>query len=585
MTLRPYQQAAFEAATEWLTNHKKPALIEAATGAGKSHIIAALAHWEKSGKVLCLAPSKELVEQNHAKYCAIEPASIFSASAGSKSTRYPVVFGSPLSVKNNIRRFKTGYSLIIIDEAHGITPTIRAIVEQMPDAKIIGLTATPYRTQEGYIYQVDDKGRTETEAYNPFFHKLIYRITAPELIEMGFLTPPIADIQDGYDTSGLVKAKNGKFTPKSIEATYRGHGRLTADIVAKVVNLCHDRKGVMFFAASIEHAQEILASLPKDNARLITGESKDRDQIINDFKAQKFKYIVNRDVLTTGFDAPHVDALAILRRTESASLLQQIIGRGMRLAPDKENFLLLDFAENIETHFPDGDVFAPQIKSKVSNKGGAILDVLCPACSYSNEFKARENKEGLRISEDGYFLDLAGNKLEIPAHYGRRCQGFHAVTDVQCDHRWQTKECPECGHENDIAARFCESCKAEIIDPNEKLKLDFKRIKASPSDMTSDKVLKWELASHISQKGNTCLRVKWVTECRTFDSYFVQGSKDFEKLSMAAFNGRVAPSVETFLAYKDTHAQRPETITSYRPKGEHFFKITAYNEPLTELEA
>lgn len=94
------------------------------------------------------------------------------------------------------------------------------------------------------------------------------------------------------------------------------------------------RKGVMIFAATVEHAKEIVGLLPAEDAALITGDTPcaERDVLIEDFKAQRFRYLVNVAVLTTGFDAPHVDLIAILRPTESVSLYQQIVGRGLRLA-------------------------------------------------------------------------------------------------------------------------------------------------------------------------------------------------------------------------------------------------------------
>lgn len=94
------------------------------------------------------------------------------------------------------------------------------------------------------------------------------------------------------------------------------------------------RKGVMIFAATVEHAKEIVGLLPTEDAALITGDTPgaERDVLIENFKAQRFRYLVNVAVLTTGFDAPHVDLIAILRPTESVSLYQQIVGRGLRLA-------------------------------------------------------------------------------------------------------------------------------------------------------------------------------------------------------------------------------------------------------------
>ena len=153
MTLRPYQQDASDAAVEWMRRSVEPAVIEAVTAAGKSHVIADMAlriHDMTGKRILCLAPSAELVIQNREKLIATgTPASMFSASAGAKDLRHPIVFGSPLTVKNRISRFQDGYAMVVLDECHGISPTVRGIIEEMragnPNLRVIGLTATPYR--------------------------------------------------------------------------------------------------------------------------------------------------------------------------------------------------------------------------------------------------------------------------------------------------------------------------------------------------------------------------------------------------------------------------------------------------------
>src|SRR5690606_41766666 len=127
-------------------------------------------------------------------------------------------------------------------------------------------------------------------------------------------------------------------------------------IISQIAEFAQTRKGLMIFAATVEHAREITGLLPADDAALITGESPgpERDSLIEDFKAQRFRYLVNVSVLTTGFDAPHVDLIAILRPTESVSLYQQIVGRGLRLAPGKTDCLILDYAGNPH------DLFSPE---------------------------------------------------------------------------------------------------------------------------------------------------------------------------------------------------------------------------------
>ena len=600
MSLRPYQQAAVDAAIEHIKVCFDPCLIEAATGAGKSHIIAEIARWvnnTSAKKVLCLAPSKELVAQNHEKYLATgNPASIYCASIN-KSLAHDVVFGSPLTVKNDIEKFGDNFACIIIDEAHGITPTVRELIAEIkhknPKCRVIGCTATPYRTKTGYIYQYDENNKSvdEDEAINPYFNRLVYKIRARELIEMGFLTPPNLDPDhvDSYDTSGIIK-----HTAKEYEEAFEGQGRKTSLIVSDVMEKSKMRMGVMFFCSSIQHAHEALASLPPDMSEIVTGKTgkKEREQILQDFKAQRIKYLVNVDVLTTGFDASHVDVIAVLRATESAGLLQQIIGRGLRLHEDKTDCLVLDYADNIENHCPDGDVFDPKISVYVSKKEKITTSVKCPTCSTINEFGLRNNPEGFERHEHGYFLDLAGqpvmtdDDLPMPSHMGRRCYGQSIIKGLneRCEYRWSSKECDECGEDNDIAARYCASCKNELIDPNEKLQIDFQKMKADPYQMTTDRVLSWRAQEWVSAKGNITIRVNYSTEYGSFAIWYMPRKHDVWASLCKATIGYVATSVEEYTTKIDAfEATMPKTITVKKNKKTKFYECFGHNQKEDEL--
>lgn len=608
-TLRPYQAGSVNAACEYMKSCLDPWLVEAATGAGKSLLVAEIAKWlnEVSGKkVLCLAPAKELVEQNAQKYRDYGfPASLWSASAGKKCMKHDVVFGTPKSVLNDIQKFGEQFAGIIIDEAHGVTPTIKEICahikEQNPLVRIGGLTATPYRLGSGYIYEYNENNKPvgDESTKNPFFKRLVFRITAQELIEQGYLTPPVADheLASKYDTSGVKLNNRNQFDAKDIEQAFEGQGRLTSSIVADVVNHAHGKMGVMFFAATIQHAEEVMDSLPKNNARLITGKTnkKEREKIVNSFKRREFKYLVNVSVLTTGFDAPHVDVIAILRATESASLLQQIIGRGLRLHENKTTCLVLDYAENIERHGLEDDLFSPDIKVSGGGEGSAKVDALCKTCGTVNQFSLRKGCDLDHVDEYGYALDLAGERIELdgqpmPAHYGRRCYGGDVINGhyVRCSERWSMKVCPECEAENDIAARYCTSCRTELVDPNSRLVEDYKRMKSDPRAISTDRLLGWECKPWITQRGNNTLRVDYRSEYRSFtiwyspDSSNVKAQGLWNNLSEVVFGkGHIAPTPEAFCdALKRGFGTMPETITVQK-QGD-FFRAFAHGLPEDE---
>jgi DNA repair protein RadD len=265
-------------------------------------------------------------------------------------------------------------------------------------------------------------------------------------------------------------------------------------------------------------------------------------------------------VLTTGFDAPHCDVVAILRATESASLLQQIIGRGLRLSDGKENCLVLDYAENIERHCPDGDVFNPDIKTSNSvDFDGEYLIARCPDCNLQNEFKPRKNEEGFGVDDNGYFVDLQNNRIEtehgfFPAHHGRACQSDY------CNYKWSFKPCFECNAENDIAARYCSTCKEELIDPNEKLVRAYRERKSDPYQSQTDEVLDMKVKPTISKAGNECLRVEFITAWRTFTVFFSEKAKR---------------DYDSFMAVTMRGSKPPATVT-YQKVGD-FYKIYNYN--------
>ncbi len=580
-TLRYYQQDAVNAAIKHVKKRLDPCLLECATGSGKSLVVANLAIFFQQAapkkRVLCIAPSRELVEQNTEKFRAYGyPASIFCASAGYKCLRSQVIFASPQTAIGEVDRIaRLGVSAIIIDEAHGMTPTLIELIERIkgyeengikPNEKmrIICMTATPYRLNTGYIYAIDATTENhihydESKAINPFVNRLVYRITAGELVAQGFLTKPtIGETDDQYDTSKLKVDSFGNFSAKSVAATFNGNSK-TERIIQKVIAQSASRKGVMIFASTISHAEEITGYLPYGEWALVTGKTKkkDRIEIIERFKAHKIKYLVNVSVLTTGFDAPHVDVVAILRATESAGLLSQIIGRGLRLDDGKKDCLVLDYAENIKRHGLESDIFTPDIKTRKAAGDGVEIEVQCPSCGCISMKKRRNDPtyDGLAHNRYGEFLisgtekairfDDENNPIEwegepltmqildpsnkdefgqigfkeitVPAHYSRRCANPEAFVikgiAQPCTHRYAFKVCPHCFEENDIAARHCVKCKERLVDPNEKLteKAGFAVIMAEGETKLVN-CAGAEYALHVSAGGNKTIKATFKTE-------------------------------------------------------------------------
>jgi len=504
-------QAAADAAIAWIKRSTESCVIEAETGAGKSLMIAAIAKtfYEISGKhVLCTAPNVDLVRQNTEKYLATgNKASIFSASIG-KSLRYPVVFGTPITIHNQIEKFGAKFGLICIDECHGITPTIQKIIEEIrvknPNVRVIGLSATPFRLGSGLIYAIDEHGKPspEKQCVDPYFAKKVFTIGGRELIDQGYLTKPIigAIHGDHYDTINMRINSMGKFYQEDIDRAYEGQNRKTASIISDIIAQAKNRNGVMVFAATVKHAMECMESLPPELSRMIGGDintkKEQRKKLVNDFKQQKYKYLVSVGTMTTGVDFTHVDLIALMRATESIGLLKQCIGRGLRLHEGKTDCLVLDYAENIERHCgEDGDIFNPKISAKKASGGGEGLSVMCPSCDTENEFTARPNPDGFKMDSSGYFLDLMGERIEtpygpMPSHMGRRCFGMQLVMGKleRCLYRWSHKTCEECGDKADIAARHCANGH-ELVDPNDSLIDTYKPAVKDPYQQQTDRVI------------------------------------------------------------------------------------------------
>ena len=463
--LRDYQAQAVEAAVEHFRHSDDPAVIVLPTGAGKSLVIAELSRLAK-GRVICLAHVKELVEQNHAKFLATgSAAGIFSAGLSQKNSTAKTVFASIQSLSANLDSFQAPASLIIIDECHRVGTddsgqyhkTLAHFRTLNPTVKILGLTATPYRLGSGWIYQHHYHGYTRP-CTTSFFKKCIFELPLQHMVKNSYLTPPIhydAAIAH-YDFSLLTESLDGEQNTDDIALNelIHKHPRVTKAVTEQIIQLSQDRQGVMIFAATIDHAQEITEYLPADQTALITGTTKtaQRDALIAAFKAKKIKYLVNVSVLTTGFDAPHVDVIAILRPTQSISLFQQIVGRGLRLSPGKKDCLILDYTNN------GYNIFQPEIGEKKPTEDSVAVQVHCPECTFANAFWGR--------------TDAAGNILE---HFGRRCHGLIETpedpdVEGQCTYRFRFKHCPYCNQENDIAARKCQHCSEKLIDPDDLLR-------------------------------------------------------------------------------------------------------------------
>lgn len=496
-TLRPYQQEAVDRTLHYFRKRRDPAVIVLPTGAGKSLVIAELANIAK-GRVLVLAHVKELVEQNHLKYESYGlRAGIYSAGLKQKDSAQKVIFGSIQSVAKADAAFFADFTLLVIDECHrvGLEPesqyaqVIQKLQQNNPRICILGLTATPYRLGLGWIYNYALRGEVKTQEPR-FFKHCIYDLPLTYMIRHRYLTPPVkVDIPvTAYDFSELTEG-GASYSAAQLDAVLQKQRRLTPLIIKNIIDITdrYERQGVMIFSSTVKHAREIMDSLPQGQARLVVGttELNERDQIVSDFKNRAFRYLVNVSVLTTGFDAAHVDVIAILRPTESTSLYQQIIGRGLRLDTGKKDCLVLDYTGMGHS------IFSPEIGDKRPTRESVAVQVPCPKCGFVNDFW------GI-VDEDGAVLE----------HFGRTCRGAHIHPDTgevrPCGYRFRFKICTQCSAQNDISARDCRHCGRALIDADEKLKQA--RLSKDAHVFTPDS---FELLERVDKNGNPYLQVKY----------------------------------------------------------------------------
>lgn len=541
--LRDYQQQAVQQVIKYFQKQRDPAVIVLPTGAGKSLVIAELARIAK-GRVLVLAHVKELVEQNYQKYRSYGlEAGIFSASLGQKDSEQKAIFGNVQSVARAPDSFFESFSLLVIDECHRVADEsetqyqeiIKKLRERNPQLAILGLTATPYRMGMGWIYEFSQSGELKTEQKR-FFKQCVYELPLTYMIKNRYLTIPVkVDIPvTCYDFSELTE-RNRSYTSAEVDEILRSQKRLTPLIVKNIIDISEKfhRKGVMIFSASVKHAEEIMQYLPVDNSRVVLGDTAthERDQIVEDFKKRKFKYLVNVSVLTTGFDAPHVDVIAILRPTESNSLYQQIVGRGLRLSEDKDDCYILDYTGM--SH----DIYAPEIGDKRPAKDTVPVIVPCPQCGFENHFWGYMDDDGIMYE-----------------HFGRKCRGAkqdsQSLEVIPCGYRFRFKICHACGEQNDLTARECEKCHVELVDAEAQLKQA--RLSKNAHIMTPDRVT---FEERVDRNSNPYLEIRYYDLESNYLSevYFFNNPTAIKKFNI------------NFLR---AHLRRPELATDLHSPGE-----------------
>lgn len=384
MILRPYQGEAVAAIYRHLRERDDNPCCVIPTGGGKTPIMAticrdAVTQWR--GRVLILAHVKELLEQAYDKLQAMAPdlyaeIGIYSAGLNSRDTDHNVILAGIQSVYRRADELGP-FDLVLIDEAHMIPPEgdgmYRTFLDGArainPNVRFIGLTATPYRMTSGAI----------CDAGNVLNH-VCYEVGVRELIAGGYLCPLKSKAgKNKADTSEL-HIRGGEFIANEVEALMDTR-ELVRAACNEIMGQTKDRRSVLIFAAGVDHGEHVARVLRdefKADAETIFGGTLPfiREETLARFRRGELKYLVNVNVLTTGFDAPNIDCIAMLRPTNSPGLYYQMVGRGFRLAENKADCLVLDFGGNIMRH---GPVDMIEVRERKAGPGQPVARE-CPNC-------------------------------------------------------------------------------------------------------------------------------------------------------------------------------------------------------------
>lgn len=316
--LRPYQQEAVAAVhSHWQEWDKE--LLVMMTGCGKTltakHIIE---NRLQQGSVLFLAHRDELIEQARATFGDA------GKVKGSITDIRPITVGSVQTLINRPRY--DGFKTLIIDEAHhAVSDSYQRILAQYPDAKVLGLTATPDRKGLGKV-----------------FEGIAYEYGLRRAVQEGYLSPIVArTIPIDIDLT-KVKTRVGDFEVTGLVEALEPY---LPEIAKSMAEYAMDRKTIVFLPL-VRMAQEFAEMLRSYgfDAQEVDGQSEDRKEKLEWFShAGKGAVLTNASLLLEGYDCPDIDCVVVLRPTKVRSLYAQATGRGLRLAPNKKDCLILDF--------------------------------------------------------------------------------------------------------------------------------------------------------------------------------------------------------------------------------------------------
>ena len=384
---RDYQSSAIDAALNWIKYRSGVnGYVVAPGGSGKSIMIAKLAEAVNGvGKrVIILARNEKLLRQNRAKFSSEYDGriGIYCAGLGEWDASKPITIASIQSIVNCP---DAKADVCICDEAHNVHQDPESETQywnffrSLGKPQIIGFTATAFRTGSGTLQWGEE----------------IINIPLKPLVENGHIVQPVNKVSGNADFSA-VPIRLGEFVESQLEDIFLEPQLLSASI-QKLREYSERAKSVLIFTQSIRHGNVLRDTMDRNgmNSVMVSGGTpKDKlATILDDFEAFRFKYLINCNMLTEGYDAPQIDMVAVLRATVSKVLFEQMVYRGSRPFSGKQSFLLLDMGGNLQRHGPLGSPVTEKKKGEAKKEAGRICPVCetfvpgvkirqCPDCAY-----------------------------------------------------------------------------------------------------------------------------------------------------------------------------------------------------------
>ncbi len=477
ITLRTYQQEALDAIKSAFREQPN-VLLQAATGAGKTILFSALirdylTQYPGVVRIMIAAHRQTLVQQAVDKLLKVWPegASQIGIACSSLSSRTdfskPVVVGTIQTIARQLNKMELGRcNVLIIDEVHMVPPMAEKgkepsqyeqVIQRLryfdPRARILGVTATPYRLNWGYIY---GDVKTQDPKRN-WFPDLTYSIDITTLREQGYLCTLEKWGHSAPDLSHIAISKaNGDYKENELSAEMSREVHLESAVSA-VRDYARDRRHIVVFAVTIEHAELLANRFSQSGYRAAFVHSKmpkaQVEAVLAAFANGSVNVLVNVGKLTEGWDCPQTDCIVLCRPTKSAALYVQMVGRGLRIAEGKDKCLMLDLAGCMEEHGAPED---PVVKNKPPRKTEWAE---CPDCGKENDINAVE------CAKCGCLL-----KTRICDKCGYVNRG-DADQCMSCGYRFPADEeegekasycCPWCQMEVSQKAIICPYCGKEI---------------------------------------------------------------------------------------------------------------------------